>query len=238
MLLYQCWTVYLSQRNYYWISNHWFLNFLWTHSWHAETNYRRCSHVTADLGPGVGLGCWHGVSMSPEGRNAETRQRSGPRHLIKNTDQAKICFAKAHRNIFPQYFCQQLCSYKFKACMVGQSKALSHRLSPAEIDPTPGHRKPRIPTNPRLLLSLAGAAGDQGLPRLRPGGDRAAGGGVHRVHTPGGTSDFYKEEAEEGKSFNCGMNGASWIWEDLTPPSSVTGRCWKTAATIICSNYL
>lgn len=73
------------------------------------------------------------------------------------------------------------------------------------------------PTDPTLLFSLAGAAGDQGLPRLCPGGDRAAGGGIHHVHTPGSTSDFYKEETEEGTSFNCCMKADSWIWEDLTP---------------------
>ena len=68
-----------------------------------------------------------------------------------------------------------------------------------------------------LLLSLAGPAGDKGLPRLRPSSDRAAGGCIHHVHTPGGTSNFYKEETEEGKRFNRCMNADSWIWEDLTP---------------------
>uniref|UniRef100_A0A8C0UX07 Solute carrier family 6 member 20 n=1 Tax=Cyanistes caeruleus TaxID=156563 RepID=A0A8C0UX07_CYACU len=61
-----------------------------------------------------------------------------------------------------------------------------------------------------------GAAGDQGLPRLCPGCDRAAGGSIHHVHTPGSTSDFYKEETEEGTSFNCCMKADSWTWEDLT----------------------
>lgn len=67
-----------------------------------------------------------------------------------------------------------------------------------------------------LLLSLAGAAGDKRLPRLRPGGDRAAGGILHHVHTPGGTRHFCTEEAEEGKSLNRRMNANGWIWEDLT----------------------
>lgn len=70
------------------------------------------------------------------------------------------------------------------------------------------------PTDPTLLFSLAGAAGDQGLPGLCPGSDWAAGGGIHHVHTPGSTSDFYKEETEEGTSFNCCMKADSWIWED------------------------
>ncbi|XP_032843810.1 sodium- and chloride-dependent transporter XTRP3 isoform X2 [Tyto alba] len=62
-----------------------------------------------------------------------------------------------------------------------------------------------------------GAAGDKGLPRLRPGRDRAAGGSIHHVRTPGGTSDFYKEETEEGKRFNRCMNADSWTGADLTP---------------------
>lgn len=71
--------------------------------------------------------------------------------------------------------------------------------------------------NPTLLLSLAGAAGDKGLPRPCPGRDRAAGGSIHHVHPPGGTSNVYKEETEEGKRFNHCLNARSWIWEDLNP---------------------
>lgn len=77
---------------------------------------------------------------------------------------------------------------------------------------TLGHQS----TAPRLLLSLAGAAGDKRLPRVRPGSDRAAGGIIHYVHSPGGTRHFHSEEAEEGKSLNRRMNANSWIWEDLT----------------------
>lgn len=86
----------------------------------------------------------------------------------------------------------------------------------------PGSRtlKTTDPAAPTLLLSLAGAAGDEGLPRLRPGSDRAAGGGVHPVHTPGGTSNFRKEETEEGKRFHPCMRADSWIEEDLTPTAS------------------
>lgn len=86
----------------------------------------------------------------------------------------------------------------------------------------PGSRtlKTTDPTTPTLLLSLAGAAGDKGLSKLCPSRDRAAGGGIHHVHTPGSTTNFYKEETEEGKGFNCCVKANSWIWEDLTPTVS------------------
>ncbi|XP_074696550.1 sodium- and chloride-dependent transporter XTRP3 isoform X2 [Strix aluco] len=78
-------------------------------------------------------------------------------------------------------------------------------------------RKPNWNTAIPSMGCHTGAAGDKGLPRLRPGRDRAAGGSIHHVHTPGGTSNFYKEETEEGKRSNRCMNADSCIWEDLTP---------------------
>lgn len=74
--------------------------------------------------------------------------------------------------------------------------------------------------DPMLLLSLVGAAGDKRLPQLRPGSDRAAGGLIHHVHTPGGTPNFHKEETEEGKSLHCRMNTENWIGKDLTHTTS------------------
>uniref|UniRef100_A0A8V0Z1G7 Transporter n=1 Tax=Gallus gallus TaxID=9031 RepID=A0A8V0Z1G7_CHICK len=65
-----------------------------------------------------------------------------------------------------------------------------------------------------------GAAGDKRLPQLRPGSDRAAGGLIHHVHTPGGTPNFHKEETEEGKSLHCRMNTENWIGKDLTHTTS------------------
>ncbi|XP_074715631.1 sodium- and chloride-dependent transporter XTRP3 isoform X2 [Strix uralensis] len=78
-------------------------------------------------------------------------------------------------------------------------------------------RKPNWNTAIPSMGCHTGAAGDKGLPRLCPGRDRAAGGSIHHVHTPGGTSNFYKEETEEGKRSNRCMNADSCIWEDLTP---------------------
>lgn len=114
--------------------------------------------------------------------------------------------------------------------MVGQRKAQRtvrgcHSLQvllggPDEMGsfaPAPRTLTSMDPTDPTLLLSLAGAAGDKGLPWLRPRRDRAAGGSIHHLHPPGGTSDFCEEETGEGKHFNCGMNADSWIWEDLAP---------------------
>nr|XP_021156406.1 sodium- and chloride-dependent transporter XTRP3 isoform X3 [Columba livia] len=76
-----------------------------------------------------------------------------------------------------------------------------------------------------------GAAGDKGLPWLCPRRDRAAGGSIHHVHPPGGTSDFCEEETEE-KCFNHGMKmkNPTAGFGKILPPSSVTGCFWKTAS--------
>lgn len=143
---------------------------------------------------------------------------------LRNTNHAKTrLFTKACAS-FPQYF--------VSSCLSCQERSEDSQRQ-LSLQGTGNHRCPA----PTLLLSLAGAVGDQGLPRLRPGSDRAAGGSVHHVHTPGGTSDFDTEEAEEGTRSDRGVSADGWIWEDLTP-SSATRRFWKTAATIICSSYL
>lgn len=190
-----------------------------------------CFHVMANLGPTVGLACWLGVSMSPQAPGEEQRpdRGQGSATSLRNTNQAKICSLPKLAEVFPNPVVSSSVLVRFQCVWLdkeqhwGQpwaatawncfSEVLSRSMHALCSWPDSG----ADPTNPTLLFSLAGAAGDQGLPRLCPGSDRAAGGSIHHVHSPGSTSDFYKEETEEGTSFNCCMKADSWIWEDLTP---------------------
>lgn len=107
-----------------------------------------------------------------------------------------------------------------------------HLGCPAEMGSFAHRTLTSVDPTDSMLLSLAGAAGDKGLPWLCPRRDRAAGGSIHHVHPPGGTSDFCEEETEEGKCFNRGMKmkNPTAGFGKILPPSSVTGCFWKTAS--------
>lgn len=55
------------------------------------------------------------------------------------------------------------------------------------------------------LLPLAGSARDQGLPPIRLGRHRAAGGLLHHVHPPGGPGDFHHTLSQEGRHAPHGL---------------------------------
>lgn len=171
-------------------------------------------------------GCQHEPTGSRRGRQRPVRGQ-GPTSSLTNVNPAKICsFPKLTERYFPNVFVSSSVLVNFKLIWLDKALRQLQRTSASQTSclttqlcssPSCRTEKTTALTGPPLL-SLAGAAGDKGLPRLRPRRDRAAGGSIHHVHTPGGTWHFYKEETEEGKSFNRCVNAADrWIWEDLTP---------------------
>lgn len=161
------------------------------------------------------------MSLQAPGEEQGADRGQGPATSLRNANQAKIC-SLPRLAVFPNPVVSSSVLVSFQRVWLDREHQGPENASQRScLDPD--RAVPSAPLwdrAPTLLFSLAGAAGDQGLPRLRPGGDRAAGGSIHHVHTPGSTNDFYKEETQEGTSFNCSMKADSWIWEDLTPVTS------------------
>lgn len=171
--------------------------------------------------------------MSPQapGEQQSPDRGQGPATSLGNTNEAKICSLPKLVEVSPNPAVSSSVLVSFQCVWLdrehrGQpwaatdcecfSEVLLRSIDTALLLARLWDRSHRS----NSVFSLAGPAGDQGLPRLCPGSDWAAGGIIHHVHSPGSTSDFCKEETEEGTSLNCCMKADSWIWEDLTPITS------------------